>query len=92
VAGELTRWVATGTVARVRDRELAVVQKNTEVALAKVVGIADVANTGLMATGGLSMVKRQLEMLAPEDAGKLDHIETIAVLGMGQVIQRLANQ
>jgi hypothetical protein len=92
MAGELTRWAATSAVARTRDRQIANVQKDTEVALAKVVGITDVTNTAMMATGGLSMVKRQLETLAPEDAGKLDHLETIAVLGMGAVIQRLANQ
>lgn len=92
MAGELTRWTAPGTVVRARDRELAVVQKNTEVALAKVVGIHDVGSTALMATGAMSLTRKQLELLAPEDSGKLDHLETIAVIGMSQVIQRLANQ
>jgi hypothetical protein len=92
MAGELTLWSGTGAIARTRNRELAHVRKNADVAVAKIVGLADVTNTAMMATGGLSMVKRQLETLAPEDAGKLDHLQTIATLAMGAQIQRLGNQ
>ena len=92
MAGELTRWLATPPILREQGREVAVVRKNTAVALAKVIGITDVAQTAMLGTGAMSMTKRQLEGMAPEDAPKLDHIETIAVMSMGSVIQRLGNQ
>jgi len=90
VAGELARVLGTAPIVRQGDREIAVVSKNTEVAMAKVIGIVDVAQTAMMGTGAMSMTKRQLETMAPEDAGKLDHLETIAVVSMGNILQRLS--
>lgn len=85
-------WSAQAQIERSRNREIAVVRKDTDIAEAKVMGIAECANVAMMGAGGLSMTKRQLEALAPEDAAKLDHLQTIAVIAMGNVVQQLGRR
>jgi hypothetical protein len=92
MAGELTRWIATPAIDRQRNREIAVVRKDTDVALCKIAGITEVAEWSMIGSGKLSMTKRQLEGSAPEDAAKLDHLQSIAVMAMGNVMERLSNR
>jgi hypothetical protein len=90
MSGEIARWTAASPARR--DREIAVVRRETDVALARVAGVAEVGQTAMLGTMGLSMMKREASMLVPEDAPKFDMIATAAVVGMAQQINRLAGQ
>lgn len=92
MAGELSRWIATPPVARERDRQVAIVRATADVAEARVMGIAEVAQVAMLGAGALSMTKRQLEVMAPEDAAKLEHLQVTAVMAMGAVLQRYGYQ
>lgn len=92
MAGELTRWLASTPVQRDRDRELAVIRRDIDVALAKVIGVTAIAEVSMQGTGKLSMTKRLLEQSAPEDAALLQHIEVSAVMAMGTIMTQTANR
>jgi hypothetical protein len=79
-------------VVRQRDREIAIVEKNTDVALARVAGVAEVAQMALLGTLGLAMMKREASMVVPEDAAKFDLVVTTAAYGMAQQINRPAGR
>ena len=92
MAEELTRWLATPPSQRGHAVHLARVYRNTDVAHAIVAGVQEVAQMAMLGAGSLALTKRQLELLAPEDAGKLDLIATAATVGMANVVARLASQ
>jgi hypothetical protein len=90
MAGELVRRTTAAQVVRARDRELAVVHKSADLAVARVAAVGEVAQAALVGTLGLSMMKRDAEMLVPDAAAKLDLVVTTAAAAMAAQINRAA--
>ncbi|HSY15256.1 MAG TPA: hypothetical protein VK816_04650 [Jatrophihabitantaceae bacterium] len=92
MSGQMSRRVATAPIRRERDRELAVIQKQAQLAAARAAAVGQLGQAAMFGTLALSMMKREASFLVPEDAAKFDLVATTAVLGMAQQINRLANQ
>lgn len=93
MSGELVSWLGGASATEVRhDRALERVQNHTDLAIARVTGIAQVAQTAMMGTLSVAMMKREASLLVVEDAAKFDLVATHAAIGMATVINRLAQQ
>jgi len=71
-----------------RNVGVAKISKERDLSTARVLGVADVANTAMKETVGLALFRKQGEMLAPEVSGLLEHQLVTAALAMGQQIDR----
>jgi len=86
---DISRWLVSTPAERTRDREVERVWNHAHVALARVSATTQVAQTAMLGTLSVSMMKREASMLVPEDAAKFDLIATQAALGMAAEINRL---
>lgn len=77
-----------GRIEAERNVGVAKIAKQRDLAVARVQGVADVANTAMKETVGLGMLRRQGELLCPEVSGLLEHHLVSAALAMGQQIDR----
>lgn len=93
MAGEITRWMASTPAERQRGREIERVNHQTDVALVRVAGVAEVGQTAMLRTVGLCLQKREAVFLvAPEDAAKIDLIVMTTAVGMAGQVDRLARE
>ncbi len=92
MSGELVNWLASTPTERQRDRAVARIEHNTDVALARVTGVAQVAHTAMLGTLSIAMMQKEAAFMAPQAADKFEIVSMTAAIGMARVINRLANQ
>lgn len=92
MSGELVNWLTYTPAERQRDRAVARAEHNTDVALARVTGVAQVAHTAMLGTLGIAMMQKEAAFLAPQAADRFEIVSMTAAIGMATVINRLANQ
>jgi hypothetical protein len=93
MSGELVSWFGGAGAVEIRhDRALERVNNRTDLAIARVMGVAQVAQTAMLGTLGLAMMQKEAAFMAPQAAEKFEMITVHAAVGMANVINRLAQQ
>lgn len=92
MSGEVVRWGAATQIERGRRTQLAGIFAQTDAAMARTAGVAEVGQAAMMGTLGLALMKREAELMVPDAAAYLNLVMMSAAQGMSQQVTRLAGQ
>ncbi len=88
MAGEVSIWRPTTTVARRQADALSEVFHRTELAEAQVSGVAEVTKHAVMEAMTTNLLRRQAEMIAPDGA---EHYALLTLAGVTEMAQVIAS-
>lgn len=88
MSSEISRWVASGAVARQRASELDEVYHRVELAEAQVSGINQVTKRAMFEAMATNLLRRQAEQIAPDGA---EHYALLALAGVTEMAQVIAS-
>jgi hypothetical protein len=75
-------------LSRERNVGIATAAKDRDIAVAKVLGTADVVKTVMHETFDIGLARRQYETMVPELSGYMEMLQTRGVIAMAEQIER----
>jgi len=92
MSGEITRWLASGSIERQRSRELDALDHSGELAEVQIENVGRAAKRAMFETLGVHMLKRQAEALAPDGAELYAMIAIAGAVEMTRVIEGMGRR